>query len=146
MKTKIAPLRHPLSNRAFTLLEMMIVLLIIAMILGVVAAGVNGFQRNAEIVTTEGRITALSSALTSYRTVGGMYPTQGQGLSALYNKPGDPTPKRWSRLVKNEAELQDAWGRKIEYRFPGTRNPTGYDIWSIGPDGQPDTDDDIGNW
>ena len=83
-----------LSAGAFTLLEMMIVLLIIAMILGVVATGVNAFQRNAEIVTTDAKVKTLTAHLTSYKTIGQMYPTQGQGLNALINPPGDPKPKR----------------------------------------------------
>lgn len=139
--------RHPTTAaHAFTLLEMMIVLLIIAMILGVVAAGVNGFQQKAEITTTDAKIQSLVAHLTSYKTIGLMYPTQGQGLNALITKPGNPTPKRWSQSLKSESELIDVWGTKFLYRYPGSHNPSGFDVYSAGPDRQPETDDDIGNW
>ena len=135
-----------LSAGAFTLLEMMIVLLIIAMILGVVATGVNAFQRNAEIVTTDAKVKTLTAHLTSYKTIGQMYPTQGQGLNALINPPGDPKPKRWGPSLKSESDLVDIWGTKFLYRYPGSHNQGGFDVYSAGPDRQPETDDDIGNW
>ena len=56
-----APSRH-----AFTLLEMMVVLLIIALILGSVAVMVQGIEGNAQQVTTDGKIKALETALTAY--------------------------------------------------------------------------------
>lgn len=139
--------RHPTTAaHAFTLLEMMIVLLIIAMILGVVAAGVSGFQEKAEITTTDAKVQSLVAHLTSYKTIGLMYPTQSQGLNALITRPGDPKPKRWSPSLKSETDLIDAWGTKFLYRYPGSHNPSGFDVYSAGPDRQPDNDDDIGNW
>jgi hypothetical protein len=42
----------------------------------------------------------------------------------------------------------DGWGRPMRHRFPGVRHPDGYDIYSVGPDGQDDggENDDIVNW
>ena len=144
MKTNPRPTTT--AAHAFTLLEMMIVLLIIAMILGVVAAGVNGFRENAEITTTDAKVQSLVAHLTSYKTIGQMYPTQSQGLNALISRPGDPTPKRWNQSLKSETDLIDVWGTKFLYRYPGSHNPSGFDVYSAGPDRQPETDDDIGNW
>lgn len=138
--------RRRIAAHAFTLLEMMIVLLIIAMILGVVAAGVNGFQSKAEITTTDAKVQSLVAHLQSYKTIGGIYPTTAQGLNALVTKPGDPAPKRWTQSLKSETDLIDVWGSKFLYRYPGTHNPTSFDVYSIGPDRQADTGDDIGNW
>lgn len=42
--------------------------------------------------------------------------------------------------------LMDPWARKITYRNPGKRNAGGYDVFSLGPDGLENTEDDIGNW
>ena len=44
------------------------------------------------------------------------------------------------------ASLKDPWSRDLMYKAPGEHNPESYDLWSIGPDGQDGTDDDIGNW
>ena len=138
--------RPPHAN-AFTLLEMMIVLLIIAMILGVVAAGVNGFQSKAEITMTDAKVNSIVAHLSSYKTIGAVYPSQTQGLNALVTRPsGDPKPRRWTQSLKSETDLIDVWGTKFLYRYPGVHNPSGFDVYSAGPDRQPETDDDIGNW
>lgn len=62
---------------------------------------------------------------------------------ALHKNPG---AKRWTQMIKNEADLNDPWGQKFFYRYPGSHNPTSFDVWSSGPDRQDGTDDDIGNW
>ena len=138
--------RRSLLVRGFTLLEIMVVLLIIGLLLAVVAGGINGFREGAEIQTTDAKVQSLVAQLTQYKSLGGQYPTQGQGLDALHRRPGDPQPKRWNQAVKNEADLIDVWGTKYFYRYPGSHNPTGFDVYSAGPDKQPDTSDDIGNW
>ncbi len=133
-------------SSAFTLLEMMIVLLIIALIIGSVAVMVQGIEGNAQNVTSSGRIKALESALTSYKISNLVYPTQQQGLEALATRPtAEPKPKRWSQVIKEDA-LLDPWGRKIVYRNPGKHNAGGYDVFSFGADGLEGTEDDIGNW
>ena len=132
--------------KAFTLLEMMVVLLIIALILGSVAVMVQGIEGNAQQVTTSGKIKALESALINYKISNLIYPTQEQGLEALVTRPtAEPKPRRWSSNMKPDG-LIDPWGRKIVYRNPGKRTPGGYDVFSLGPDGLENTEDDIGNW
>jgi hypothetical protein len=44
-----------------------------------------------------------------------------------------------------EKPALDPWGRKYEYRYPGSHNAGGFDLWSQGSDPQK-TDDDITNW
>ena len=133
-------------QNAFTLLEMMIVLLIIALILGSVAVMVQGIEGNAQAVTTGGKIKALETALVSYKISNLIYPTQEQGLEALVSPPHvEPKPKRWSQVIKPEG-LMDPWGHKFTYRNPGKHNAGGYDVFSFGPDGLENTTDDIGNW
>lgn len=140
---KIHPSRS--AARAFTLMEMMLVLLIIALIIGAVAVRFGNFESNAQITTTEGKVRTLEAALMSYKTLNMFYPTQSQGLEALVTRPsGDPQPKRWSQFVKPDG-IMDPWGRKMQYRHPGKHNTGGYDIFSFGPDGV-ESGDDIGNW
>ena len=144
MKTTHTP--RSLLARGFTLLEIMVVLLIIGLLLAVVAGGINGFREGAEIQTTDAKVQSLVAQLTQYKSLGGQYPTQGQGIDSLHRRPGDPQPKRWVQAIKNEADLMDTWGTKFLYRYPGSHNPTSFDVYSAGPDKQPDTSDDIGNW
>lgn len=127
----------------FTLMEMMLVLLIIGLIIGAVAMNMSAFTGSASVTTTRAKINSIESALMAYRMDNITIPTQAQGLEALVNKPGDA--KRWRQYVKPEGIL-DAWGRKLNYRNPGVHNPSSYDIYSVGEDGQDGTSDDIGNW
>lgn len=140
-----SPRRQPFAA-AFTLLEMMVVLLIIALIIGSVAVMMGGIEGSAQGVTTGAKVNGIQSALTSYKINNLVYPTQEQGLEALVTRPGSPpAPKRWTPLLKPDA-LIDPWGRKMAYRNPGKRNTAGYDVYSFGPDGLDNTEDDIGNW
>ena len=140
---KIAPPRS--HTAAFTLMEMMLVLLIITLIIGSVALMFQNFSSNAQITTTEGKIRTLEAALVQYKTLNGRYPTQAQGVEALVTRPTtDPQPKRWSQSVKAEGIL-DPWENKIQYRNPGKKNPNGFDVFSMGPD-RVESGDDIGNW
>ena len=139
---------RPTSNhaKAFTLLEMMVVLLIIALILGSVAVMVQGIEGNAQQVTTASKNKGIETGLTSYKIGSGRYPTQAQGLEALVTRPTvEPKPARWSQVAKADSII-DPWGHKLVYRNPGKHNPGGYDVFSMGADGLENTDDDIGNW
>lgn len=139
---------RPCQSRrhAFTLLEMMVVLLIIALIIGSVAVMVQGFETKGQDVAAGAKIKVLESALTAYKISNLVYPTQEQGIEALASPPrGEPRPRRWSQLLKPEA-LIDPWGHKITYRNPGKHNAGGYDVFSNGADGLENTADDIGNW
>ena len=95
---------------------------------------------------TPAQIRSLEAALMQYKTLNRHYPTQAQGLESLVTRSTiAPLPQRWSQMVKLEA-LIDPWDRKIQFRNPGIRNRTGFDVFSLGPDGIESTDDDIGNW
>jgi general secretion pathway protein G len=42
--------------------------------------------------------------------------------------------------------LTDPWGNRYRYQVPGGRNTQSYDLWSLGPDGEDNSGDEIGNW
>ena len=75
----------------------------------------------------------------------GFLPTTEQGLMALVMQPSsEPRPQRWYQLFKDMPK--DPWGNNYIYLSPGRKNPTGYDLYSAGPDRKADTgDDDWGN-
>ena len=69
-------------------------------------------------------------------------PTTEQGLKALVQQPtSDPKPRRWKQLM--DSVPLDPWGAEYVYRNPGKFNPSGYDLFSLGPDGK-ESDDDVG--
>lgn len=136
--------RNP-SRSAFTLLEIMLVVSIIALLL---ASGIYMMKGNLEFgqsVTAEGHIRNLETQLKLYYGMNGFYPSTEQGLAALVTQPQtEPKPRKWRQYLSQP--LIDPWGKEYFYVRPGNKNPDSYDVFSSGPDQKPGTPDDIGNW
>jgi|TARA_B100000900_G_C20236962_1_gene576275 general secretion pathway protein G len=133
-------------SHGFTLMEMLLVLGIIALLIGMGTYMMVNVLGDAEEGKVKGDIQALHASLIRYKTKGGLYPTTGQGLQSLVTRPADgPQPRSYKSLIRKEA-LIDPWGSEYRYLRPGKYNPETYDIYSVGPDGQDGTEDDIGNW
>lgn len=134
--------RRRRTPAGFSLLEMVIVLGIIAVILGGAIAVLGKVGEGAKLTVVDGDFNSIGSALKMYRINAGGYPTTQQGLEALVNKPTTtPVPKRWTRLA--DEIPSDPWNQAYEYKFPGSKDPTMYELVSKGPDGQLGTEDDI---
>jgi general secretion pathway protein G len=133
------------SRSAFTLLEIMLVVSIIALLL---AAGIWATRGNLEFgqeVRVEGDIKTLTTQLRLYYASNGFYPSTGQGLDALVAQPeSEPRPRRWRKLM--DKKPVDPWGNDYVYTSPGSHNADSFDLFSKGPDRQEGTADDIGNW
>lgn len=127
----------PRTDRAaFTLLEVMLVLVIIAAIAGIAVVNLGGFQQRAFERKTKAEISNLRNALDSYKLEVFSYPAQ---LDDLYEKPsGLVDESKWFQVLKKPV-APDAWGNPYEYSTDGKT----YEIKSLGPDGQAGTDDDI---
>lgn len=137
----------PRSSRSgFTLMEIMLVLFIIALLLGGGVYLMQNVGLDGQISKAQADVKAWETNLIRYQTKNLTLPTQQQGLASMVTKPsGGPQPKYWIQLAKPEA-LNDPWGHPYQYRNPGAHNPQTYDVYSMGPDGQDGTPDDIGNW
>jgi general secretion pathway protein G len=128
---------------AFTLLEIMLVVMIIAILAGAAIhlLGDGPLKTSGQVVAVSNAQT-IKSVLVQYQTFSGRLPTTEQGLDALVTKPTiEPVPRRWTQLM--EKTPLDPWQNQFVYRNPGKRKPTGYDLFSAGADGKPDTEDDV---
>jgi general secretion pathway protein G len=129
------------SQSGFTLLEIMLVVTIIALLLGAAIYKMAPSVDVAKTTRVAADIQSLRTALLSYSGMNGFYPTTEQGLQALVTRPaGEPAPERWVHFM--DGVPKDPWGSQYIYRCPGQKNPTGYDLFSAGPDRKPDTPDD----
>jgi len=150
----IATLRRdlPPGSGGFTLIEIMAVVIIIGLLTTIVGVAVFGQLDSARVSTTRAQMKQLESALAFYQMENGRFPTTDQGLAALVRKPtSGPEPRNWRAggYLQRGTLPKDAWGNDFQYQYPGQRNPTGFDLWSLGADGAPGgegTSADIGNW
>jgi len=132
-------------NSGFTLLEIMLVVMIIAILVGgaivLVAPNINF----AGSTKAKSDIQGITTQVMLYNAQNRNYPTTEQGLNALVQRPTtEPVPKSWQASYSTLP--LDPWGQPYNYQCPGTHNPASFDVWSSGPDKQNGTGDDIGNW
>lgn len=127
---------------AFTLLEIMLVVMIIGLLLGTAIYKLRGNVEVSRTVAVESSLQSIKTQLKLYESLNGFPPTTEQGLRALVTQPqAEPRPARWTQLL--DSVPKDPWGKEFVYLSPGRQNPNGYDLYSSGPDRTNDTADDI---
>lgn len=130
----------------FTLMEILLVLGLMAILIAFLADRFTGvFDGGLEDITRMRVKDSLSQPLFSFKKDMGRYPTTEQGLNALLNNPSSGSTRWRGPYVKNGDAFLDAWDQPLVYKYPGVKNPTGYDLYSLGKDGV-ESADDLGNW
>lgn len=143
---KKCPANHSAVNQAgFTLIEIMVVVIIISILTALVAPQVFTRVDDARKIAAQNGIKTISSQMAMYRLDNYNYPSTGEGIKSLVSNTGKNT---WRGPYLEKMPL-DPWDNEYQYQFPGTRNQSGFDVWSFGADGQPGgegSNADIGNW
>ena len=126
--------RAPRGNGGFTLIELILVTVIIAILAGMVTVSFRGTATDAKIRAALGDIKSYESAIE---------------LFALENN--DEYPERLGDLVTGKKQYLrelnvDPWGNAYVYLKPGAQHRASYDVFSMGPDGARDTEDDVAPW
>jgi general secretion pathway protein G len=119
------------DRRAFTLIEVMVVVVIIGLLAGAVTLKVKQYMDTAKVNRAESDISTLVSAVEASLTTNGEYPSNSEGLSKL-----DVNIRR------------DPWGNEYQYNNPG-KNKEPFEVFSFGADGEPGgegLDADIYSW
>ena len=130
---------------AFTLIEILLVVIIIGALSAMVVPRLVGRSEQAKISIAHADIeTHLATALKLYELDNGFFPASSQGLDALRSKPSSsPIPKNWNGPYIEKKPI-DPWGRPYTYRSPGEHR-LDYDLSSQGKN-EKDANDDIVNW
>lgn len=148
------------TRRGLTLLELMIVLIILVGLMAIVGPRLLGTQKKADVRTTQAQIGNLAASLKMYAVDMKTFPMTEEGLEMLVSAPEDEAvAKNWDGPYIEGGKLPiDPWGSSFQYEFGATEADAGSDaksgenssssfprIFSLGPDRQPGTSDDISN-
>ncbi len=132
-------------QRGFTLLEIMVVIVILGILASLVVPNLMGNKEKADRQKVVSDLVALEGALDMYKLDNSRYPNTEQGLQALVTAPAaEPHARNYPEGGYIRRLPQDPWGNEYQLLSPGQHGAI--DVFSVGPDGMPDTNDDIGNW
>lgn len=126
-------MRMRTARRAFSLLELVLVMVIIGLLASVAAFNLVGQAQSARVEASKQSIMVIEKALKSYNFNNGAFPTTAQGIQALVPKYLEKPPL-------------DGWKREFDYYSPAPQGQFDYVIISRGKDGIPDTEDDVRSW
>jgi general secretion pathway protein G len=126
---------------AFTLIELLLVMVILAILAAVVVPKFTGRVEDSRIKATTAQISMLKTSLNMFESDNGRFPTSEEGLSALVQNTGNLPNWKSGYLTDNKVPV-DAWNHPFVYRLPGSDGKD-FDLFSCGPDGQEGTADDV---
>lgn len=145
------------TRRGLTLLELMIVLIILVGLIAIVGPRLLGTQQKADIRTAQVQIGNLVACLKAYAVDMKSFPLTEEGLELLVSAPEDEAlAKKWDGPYLEGGKLPvDPWGSDFQYEYETTEAGSSSSgekttaafprIFSLGPDRQPGTSDDISN-
>ncbi|MGE0482039.1 MAG: type II secretion system major pseudopilin GspG [Phycisphaerae bacterium] len=136
------------ARRAFTLLEVLMVVVIIGILAAVFVTNVFRTGDNAKVDLAKAAVTSgLNGSLDRFRLDVGRYPSTEEGLMALIQAPSDEdVAKKWRGPYADPKLLRDPWEKEWSYQAPGQYNAETYDLSSGGKNTVPGDDDDVRNW
>ncbi len=129
-------------QKGFSLLEILVVMVMMATLIGLVANSVGNSQKKGKIQEAKIRIGKLKLKIQEFNLDLGYYP---RSLEALVNDNGD---SNWMGEYIKKKELKDPWGEEYKYTVPGENNED-FSIVSYGNDKSPggkSLDQDIKSW
>ncbi len=136
-------------RRGFTLVEVLIAIAIVAVLGGLVAINFLGTEERQQPRLAQIELDRLQDALQQFYLAYNRFPTDDEGIAVLWDADAletedDAERDAWDPFLNDPAE-EDIWGNAWNYRAESEYGDR-YDLWSNGPDGEEDTDDDIVSW
>jgi general secretion pathway protein G len=127
-------MRNRKRRTGFTIIEIMVVAVILAMLATFIIPNIGKKFGKAKANIARAKMARVESALEEFRMDCGRYPADSEGLDALMTAPADLEGK-WQGPYSKESELLDPWNNRYVYVAEGTVNPGSYDLVSLGADG-----------
>lgn len=132
---KTLTLNRPKSRKGFTLVELLVVILIIAILAAMIVPRVINKTSDAKRAKAASDIAALTTGLNNFRLDCDRFPTTEEGLEALRNQPSDVS--NWHGPYVEKPIPPDPWGNPYNYEYPGSHGDDSFTLMSYGNDGAP---------
>ncbi|MCG9895565.1 MAG: type II secretion system major pseudopilin GspG [Fimbriimonadaceae bacterium] len=123
-----------LRRRAFTLIELIVVILILAILATLIVPRVISRTEDAKQSKALSDLASLRSMLDQFRIDNGRYPASEEGLESLRTQPADAP--NWRGPYSSKAIPLDPWGNDYIYEWPGSNGEDSFLLLSLGADGQ----------
>ena len=126
------PTRRGRGTSGFTLMELLVVLVVIGLIAAVAIPQVMRMMGSAKSKAARIQLETVGQSLVQYQMDVGSFPTDTQGLIALWESPADEAG--WAGpYVRREKQLDDPWGRRLIYR--AVEDASNFELGTLGADG-----------
>ena len=133
---------------AFTMIELMVVLIIVSILAAAILPNVIGKSDKAKRTKAQADIAMIEGFLDEFYLDMDRYPTTDEGLRILYFQPDEDT-ENWGGPYSKKPIPKDPWKNPYIYECPGTHSSMPYEVYSLGKDGEEggeDFDADIISW
>jgi len=120
--------------KAFTLVELMVVLLILGILAVAIVPNVVGKSDQAKRTKAGSDIAVMEGLLDQLYLDMGRYPTTEEGLRTLYYPP-EQEREKWRGPYSKKPIVNDPWGHPYLYDCPGSHSTLPYEVASYGKDG-----------
>ena len=136
-----------MNRQSFTLLELLVSIGIILVLAAITFGGMNYASKRAQEAKTLATMEEFIGALESFKQDYGFYPIidkdnaqevdlSANGWKLFMNEDTKPNKKKRAYMEGEPGPLVDAYGQQFWYQYPGKKNTSKYDLWSMGPDKQ----------
>jgi general secretion pathway protein G len=122
-------------RKAFTLVELLVVIVIISMLAAFAAPKLYQYVAKSKVDLARPRLVLVEDALERFAIDCSRYPDDSEGLDALLVAPAD-LEEKWRGAYLKPKQLNDPWDNPVVYRAEGEVNPGSYDLISLGADGE----------
>lgn len=126
--------RRQRRPKAFTLVELMVVIVVIAMVMALVGTNVMKRFGRAKAELAKPKIALVEQALNQLAVDVGRFPDDTEGLDILLENPGEM--EGWNGPYLKLSQMTDPWGNPFIYMAEGEINPGSFDLMCLGADGQ----------
>ena len=138
------------APRGFTLVELLIVIAILLGLIGIVTATFLNISEQSDEDLQRIQIGMIDDQMDRFKLDMKRFPTEEEGLEALWDQSvleTEEDEEKWRGPYLEDPITEDKWGFELIYYAPSQILPDSrpYDIISVGPDGEEDTEDDITN-